>query len=569
MAEQRDLFGNLVIADVLLRDKFLEPPFTILDSKGGDWQARKRLWKGKGIKSEVSREGVQVYKSFDAAKYGRAEMAEVSIFDPALCELMYRWFCPEGGAILDPFSGGSVRGIVASYLGYKYTGIDIRPEQIENNYEQAREIVPHNIPNWITGDSNVVLDGFVEKQQQQHITPLYKLEGKNIWVKRDDLFKISGVNGGKVRSCYHLMQGAKGVTTAGSRKSPQINIVASIAKDMGIPFVAHCPQGELGDELELAKAKGATIIQHVAGYNSVIKARAKEYAEDNGYTLIPFGMECDEAVKQTKSQVKYIPEGVKRIVIPVGSGMSLCGLLTGLKENDIKIPVLGVIVGADPESILEEYAPEDWRNMVTLVKSSMDYHEEVKQNNFNGILLDPIYEGKCIPFIEEGDLFWIIGLREAVALKSAEHVEKENIVMEKDEPMQGDNTFPTKFDFMFSCPPYADLEVYSDLEGDISNKEYPKFIELYRSIINKAGKRVKDGGFACFVVSDIRDKKGYYRDFTGDTKRAFFDAGFKLYNSAILLQPLGTAMLRAARIFEASKKITKVHEEVLVFKKVK
>ena len=563
MTEQRDLFGDVVIADVLLRDKFLEPPFTILDSKGGDWQARKRLWKSKGIRSEVSREGVSVYKSFDAKKYGRPEMSEVSIFDPSLCELMYRWFCPEGGTILDPFSGGSVRGIVANYLGFKYTGIDIRPEQIESNYEQARAICPNNLPNWITGDSNIVLDSFLEHKAQPYITPLYQLPGMDIWVKRDDLFKIAGVNGGKVRSCFHLMQGTKGVTTAGSRKSPQINIVASIANKMGIPFVAHCPEGELGDELELAKAKGAIIIQHKAGYNSVIKARARDYAEDKGFTLIPFGMECDEAVTQTKTQVLDIPDGVKRIVIPVGSGMSLCGLLNGLKEKDIKIPVLGVVVGADPEGILDEYAPEDWRSMATLVKSGMDYHEEVKDNVFNGIKLDPIYEAKCIPFIQDGDLFWIIGLREAVALTSEEHVSQANIVVDELKEKE------QKFDFIFSCPPYADLEVYSDLEGDISNKEYPQFIELYRSIIKKAGSKVKDGGFACFVVSDIRDKKGYYRDFTGDTKKAFFDAGFKLYNSMILLQPLGTAMLRAAKIFESGKKITKVHEEVLLFKKVK
>src|SRR6185295_8430413 len=26
-----------------------------------------------------------------------------SIFDPVLCELAYKWFCPPGGSILDPF----------------------------------------------------------------------------------------------------------------------------------------------------------------------------------------------------------------------------------------------------------------------------------------------------------------------------------------------------------------------------------------------------------------------------------------------------------------------------------
>jgi methylase of polypeptide subunit release factors len=123
------------------------------------------------------------------------------------------------------------------------------------------------------------------------------------------------------------------------------------------------------------------------------------------------------------------------------------------------------------------------------------------------------------------------------------------------------------FDFIFSCPPYADLEVYSDLEDDISNKDYDEFLALYRSIIKKSVKCLKPGGYACFVVGDIRDKKGDYRDFVSHTKKAFIDAGAPLYNEAILLQPLGTAMLRAARVFDAGKKLTKVHENVLIFRK--
>lgn len=43
--------------------------------------------------------------------------SDTSIFDPVLCELVYRWFSPESGTVLDPFAGGSVRGIVASKLG--------------------------------------------------------------------------------------------------------------------------------------------------------------------------------------------------------------------------------------------------------------------------------------------------------------------------------------------------------------------------------------------------------------------------------------------------------------------
>ena len=80
-----------------------------------------------------------------------------------MCEVLYHWFCPEKGDILDPFAGGSVRGIVANYLGYKYTGIDIRQEQIDSNREQGLDILEvENQPNWYVGDSDKVLNNFNE-----------------------------------------------------------------------------------------------------------------------------------------------------------------------------------------------------------------------------------------------------------------------------------------------------------------------------------------------------------------------------------------------------------------------
>lgn len=76
-----------------------------------------------------------------------------SVFDPALCELNYLWFTNEGDKIIDPFAGGSVRGIVASLLNRKYVGIDLRKEQVEANNENADEICINNFPKWYVGDS--------------------------------------------------------------------------------------------------------------------------------------------------------------------------------------------------------------------------------------------------------------------------------------------------------------------------------------------------------------------------------------------------------------------------------
>ena len=121
-------------------------------------------------------------------------------------------------------------------------------------------------------------------------------------------------------------------------------------------------------------------------------------------------------------------------------------------------------------------------------------------------------------------------------------------------------------DLVFSCPPYFDLEVYGDNESDLSNaKNYDSFLASYRTIISEACARLKEDRFACFVVGDIRDKKGRYRNFVGDTVTALLDAGLHLYNDAILVTPVSTLALRAARPFNTSRKLGKTHQNVLVF----
>lgn len=122
-------------------------------------------------------------------------------------------------------------------------------------------------------------------------------------------------------------------------------------------------------------------------------------------------------------------------------------------------------------------------------------------------------------------------------------------------------------DLVFSCPPYHNLEKYSDHPLDLSNMNYTDFLEAYSDIISTACRKLKDNRFAIFVVGDIRDNKGAYRDFISSTKRIFQDNGLCLYNEMILLNQYGTAPLRAGLLFEAKRKTVKVHQNVLVFYK--
>lgn len=119
-------------------------PFSILDSRAKEWQDRKRWWINTyGIKSELGREN-----TISKSRFWDTEENTVSIFDATLCEKMYEWFALKGGKVLDPFAGGSVRGIIATEMGLGYDGIDLSQTQIEANRLQSEK------PNWIFGDSD-------------------------------------------------------------------------------------------------------------------------------------------------------------------------------------------------------------------------------------------------------------------------------------------------------------------------------------------------------------------------------------------------------------------------------
>jgi len=313
-----------------LAARFGIPPFSVLNAREGWWQDRKRAWLALGIQSEVGR-GENLLRFSDtinqpdpakrkakngkrkAATFGQdimrgehvvggvspagltlgeikmdgAPQSGTSIFDPVLCELAYRWFCPPDGTILDPFAGGSVRGIVASELSRQYVGCELRPEQVEANRAQAEKICGDMLPIWHIGDSR-------------------------------------------------------------------------------------------------------QIEKHAAG---------------------------------------------------------------------------------------------------------------------------------------------------------------------------------TEADLVFSCPPYADLEVYSDDPKDLSTLDYPEFRKAYFDIIAASCRMLKADRFACFVIGEVRDKRGNYYGFVPDTIRAFEEAGLRFYNEIILVTAAGSLPIRAGKQFEATRKVGKTHQNVLVFVK--
>ena len=123
-------------------------------------------------------------------------------------------------------------------------------------------------------------------------------------------------------------------------------------------------------------------------------------------------------------------------------------------------------------------------------------------------------------------------------------------------------------DLYFSCPPYYDLEIYSNDPSDASNQEtYEEFYQILDEAFTNGIKCLADNRFAVVVVGNIRDNKtGGYYDFMGDVIRTFTRNGMLFYNDMILIDPVGSAGIRARKQMEY-RKVVKVHQNVLVFYK--
>ena len=180
--------------------KFGAPPFSVLETRQGYWQDRKKFWLDLGIESEQGRDGGLLGGFADMAERAGTKSNGTSVFDPFLCELMYDWFNVDGGTVIDPFAGGSVRGIVAARTGHPYTGLELRGEQVDANKKQAEDILtPDDEPaDWITGDSDKTLDTFKGEYDMIFSCPPYA----DLEVYSDDPADLSNMSYDQFKNAY-------------------------------------------------------------------------------------------------------------------------------------------------------------------------------------------------------------------------------------------------------------------------------------------------------------------------------------------------------------------------------
>ena len=240
-------------------------------------------------------------------------------------------------------------------------------------------------------------------------------------------------------------------------------------------------------------------------------------------------------------------------------------------------------LGINFKEYLEKYVPEDVRE-----------REDKKVLSQGVSLFDPVLSEICCrwftpfegakmfdPFAgdtQKGLVFGMCGYEfTGVELRQEQVDINNNVIADRDLPVRyicddGQNVAkyfePESQDMLFSCPPYYNLEVYSDLENDASNQgSYEDFLSIIRNAYTSALGCLKENRFAVIVVGDVRNKaNGEYYDFVSDVKRIFREAGAHLYNEIILVEMSSSAALRAAKSME-SRKVCKTHQNVLVFYK--
>lgn len=160
--------GKLCVPTTLLRDKYLVPPFSILDTSVNAWLQRRNMWEGviKNRSENIRNVAIKKHNTpylnaldYDEGYKGLERNGNTSTFDPFLCEILVKWFSRQGDTVYDPFAGGHVRGAVCAMVGRDYVGFDINPLQVKANDEiwesiiNAYDTTSFGKPCWIIANS--------------------------------------------------------------------------------------------------------------------------------------------------------------------------------------------------------------------------------------------------------------------------------------------------------------------------------------------------------------------------------------------------------------------------------
>lgn len=119
-------------------------------------------------------------------------------------------------------------------------------------------------------------------------------------------------------------------------------------------------------------------------------------------------------------------------------------------------------------------------------------------------------------------------------------------------------------DFVLTSPPYFNLEKYNGPDGDLSMMTWHNFRHHYTQIIQKLSMVLKPNRFAAFVVGEARMPNSALAGLVPLTVTALQAAGLLFWNEFVIVQPCGSAPMRAARPMRLNRKSTRTHQSVIV-----
>ena len=123
-------------------------------------------------------------------------------------------------------------------------------------------------------------------------------------------------------------------------------------------------------------------------------------------------------------------------------------------------------------------------------------------------------------------------------------------------------------DFIFTCPPYWNLEVYSDSPSDLSNMDLPGFGLAMDLVIEGSLAALKPDRFAVMVMGDRRyGPRKQLAHLPAMMVESFERHGALLHNDIVMMTSLGSKPQIARHAFERRRTLTPIYEHVLVFAK--
>lgn len=211
-------------------------------------------------------------------------------------------------------------------------------------------------------------------------TPLeeYKLKGRTVWVKRDDLLG-DGINlppWGKMAAIYELVKKyvdkSKPLTHLSVDGSWSGWTLAAVCQELGIEFYYSYPNSKkISQELlSMVKEKYPNCKFNPIRPNmmDIMYNSLKKQSKEMGWQMLPYAFDHDFYKNYLSKRIQPFKH-YKNLVVSSGSGVTLSGLARGFYEDELN----------------EFFVKTDKKIFTTCVSSESSIKKMLKKNGLSGL----------------------------------------------------------------------------------------------------------------------------------------------------------------------------------------